>query len=201
MPSGYAIALLPDVADRQSRDGRPQRVVCRKHSVIAMPAPTRGRGDGSVAWFEQSSFSISASRAASQISARKILVTAATALGRSPRAANHSAVSEQSRTETDSRLPAQPSTRPASVASTRLLRRSPGRLGLCSGNGNTAPRPARARTVATAARFNSSNAFTSVPSAVPMLLTERAASHSCSVEGDFCRLGGATVGRKTHSTS
>ena len=66
MPSGYAIALLPDVPDRQSRDDRPQRVVCRKHSVIAMPAPTRGRGDGSVAWFEQSSFSISA---------RKILLT------------------------------------------------------------------------------------------------------------------------------
>ena len=57
LPARRGIALLPDVPDRQSRDGRPQRVVCRKHSVIAMPAPTRGLWDGSVAWFEQSSFS------------------------------------------------------------------------------------------------------------------------------------------------
>ena len=41
MPVGYAIALLPDVADRQSRDGFPQRVVKRKHSVIAMPVSPR----------------------------------------------------------------------------------------------------------------------------------------------------------------
>ncbi len=35
------IALLPDVADRQSREGFPQRVVRREDSVIAMPVPPR----------------------------------------------------------------------------------------------------------------------------------------------------------------
>ena len=37
MPAGRGIPLLADVADRQSRDGRPQRVIRRKHPVIAMP--------------------------------------------------------------------------------------------------------------------------------------------------------------------
>ncbi|MEI6257894.1 MAG: hypothetical protein WCQ77_14760, partial [Planctomycetota bacterium] len=41
LPARRGIALLPDVPDRQSRDGRPQRVVRRKHSVIAMPVPPR----------------------------------------------------------------------------------------------------------------------------------------------------------------
>jgi len=41
LPARRGIALLPDVPDRQSRDGRPQRVVRRKYSVIAMPVPPR----------------------------------------------------------------------------------------------------------------------------------------------------------------
>ena len=35
------IALLPDVADRQSRDGFPQRVIGSEDAVIAMPVPPR----------------------------------------------------------------------------------------------------------------------------------------------------------------
>ena len=34
MPAGYDIALLADVADRQSRDGRPQRVIGSEDAVI-----------------------------------------------------------------------------------------------------------------------------------------------------------------------
>ena len=41
MPARRGIALLPAIPVRQSRDGRPQRVVRRKHSVIAMPVPPR----------------------------------------------------------------------------------------------------------------------------------------------------------------
>jgi hypothetical protein len=36
--AGHGIVLLPD---RQCRDGRPQRVIRRKHPVIAMPVPPR----------------------------------------------------------------------------------------------------------------------------------------------------------------
>jgi hypothetical protein len=39
------IALLPDVADGERRDGRPQRVVRRKHSVVAMPVLPRRRDE------------------------------------------------------------------------------------------------------------------------------------------------------------
>jgi hypothetical protein len=35
--AGRGIPLLADIPDRQRRDGRPQRVIRRKHPVIAMP--------------------------------------------------------------------------------------------------------------------------------------------------------------------
>jgi hypothetical protein len=41
VPAGYGIPLLPDVADRQSSDGRPQRVVRREHPVIPVPVLPR----------------------------------------------------------------------------------------------------------------------------------------------------------------
>jgi len=41
MAAGRGIALLADVADRQSRDGRPQRVIGSEDAVIAMPVPPR----------------------------------------------------------------------------------------------------------------------------------------------------------------
>ena len=37
MPAGYDIALLADVADRQSRDGRPQPVIGSEDAVIPVP--------------------------------------------------------------------------------------------------------------------------------------------------------------------
>ncbi|MEX0670599.1 MAG: hypothetical protein WD060_09105 [Pirellulales bacterium] len=43
MPAGRGIALLADIPDGERRDGRPQRVVRRKHSVIAMPVLARLR--------------------------------------------------------------------------------------------------------------------------------------------------------------
>ena len=45
MPAGRGIPLLADVADRQSRDGRPQRVIGRKHSVIPVPVFSRLRDE------------------------------------------------------------------------------------------------------------------------------------------------------------
>jgi len=45
MPAGRGIALLADVADRNSGDGRPQRVVRRTHSVIPVPVPPRLRDE------------------------------------------------------------------------------------------------------------------------------------------------------------
>jgi hypothetical protein len=41
MPAGSGLALLADVADRERRDGFPQPVVRRKHSVIPMPVLPR----------------------------------------------------------------------------------------------------------------------------------------------------------------
>ncbi len=40
-PPVAASRCFPTFPFRQSRDGRPQRVVRRKHSVIAMPVPPR----------------------------------------------------------------------------------------------------------------------------------------------------------------
>jgi len=37
MPASYDIALLADVADRQSRDGRPQRAIGSEDAVIPVP--------------------------------------------------------------------------------------------------------------------------------------------------------------------
>ncbi len=37
MPTGYDIALLADVADRQSRDVRPQRVIGSEDAVLPVP--------------------------------------------------------------------------------------------------------------------------------------------------------------------
>jgi hypothetical protein len=145
--TGHGIALLPDVTDGERRDGRPQRVVQRKHPVIPMPVFSRlrdeigepveltfrrqghpwplppwavaakakvwldrrtgilpangesstkpfapGRGDGGVACCAPSRFSISSI---------KILVTAATALGRSPRNPRNRFGSEITQCRTD----------------------------------------------------------------------------------------------------
>jgi hypothetical protein len=43
MPAGSGLALLADVADRERRDGFPQPVVRRKHSVIPVPVLPRRR--------------------------------------------------------------------------------------------------------------------------------------------------------------
>jgi len=43
MPAGRGISLLADVADRQRRDGRPERVVRREDAVIPVPMPSRLR--------------------------------------------------------------------------------------------------------------------------------------------------------------
>ena len=41
MPARRGIALLPDIPDRQSRDGRPQRVIGSEDAVIPVPVPPR----------------------------------------------------------------------------------------------------------------------------------------------------------------
>ena len=45
VPAGHGIALPADVPDRQSGDARPQRVVWRKHPVVAMPVLPRLRDE------------------------------------------------------------------------------------------------------------------------------------------------------------
>jgi hypothetical protein len=45
MPAGYGLALLADVADRQRRDGFPEPVVRREHSVVAVPMLPRRRDE------------------------------------------------------------------------------------------------------------------------------------------------------------
>jgi hypothetical protein len=45
VPTGRGIPPLADVADGERRDGRPQRVVRREDSVIAMPVPPRLRDE------------------------------------------------------------------------------------------------------------------------------------------------------------
>jgi hypothetical protein len=43
VPVCRGIAMLADVADRECRDGRPQRVIRRKHPVILVPVFARLR--------------------------------------------------------------------------------------------------------------------------------------------------------------
>ena len=45
VPAGRGISLLADVADRQLRDGPPQRVIRREDAVIAVPVPPRLRDE------------------------------------------------------------------------------------------------------------------------------------------------------------
>jgi hypothetical protein len=63
MPTGYGLALLADIPDRQRRDGGPELVIRGEHPVVAMPVLPRWRPGTSM----------------------KILVRAATALWRSAR--------------------------------------------------------------------------------------------------------------------
>ena len=50
MPARRGIALLPDIPDRQSRDGRPQRVIGSEDAVIPVPMLARRRGLSAAAW-------------------------------------------------------------------------------------------------------------------------------------------------------
>jgi hypothetical protein len=43
VPAGRGIVMLPDIPDRQRRDGRPQPVIRGKDAVIPMPVLPRRR--------------------------------------------------------------------------------------------------------------------------------------------------------------
>ena len=45
VPACHGIALLANVPDRQRRDGRPERVIRREDTVIAMPVFARRRDE------------------------------------------------------------------------------------------------------------------------------------------------------------
>ena len=45
MPTGYGLALLADIPDRQRRDGGPELVIRGEHPVVAMPVLSRRRDE------------------------------------------------------------------------------------------------------------------------------------------------------------
>jgi hypothetical protein len=80
MPTGTGIAWLADVPDREPGHGPPQLVIRRKHPVIAMPVLPRRRDEIGVL---AASGTPAAAHNSLSTSSRKILVSAATARGRS----------------------------------------------------------------------------------------------------------------------